>query len=84
MKSRFRRRPKKEMASPCSSTNRDEGNGSPPFRSGNYYYSVAYWYQTETHKPFPPMPSVQERIGWAAVPKAPKAKPSPESTSTTH
>ncbi len=34
----------------------EQGNGSPPFRSGNYYYSVAYWYQTEPHKPFPPRP----------------------------
>ena len=31
----------------------EHGNGSPPFRSGNYYYSVAYWYQTEPHAPFP-------------------------------
>ena len=37
----------------------EQGNGEPPFRSGNYYYSVAYWYQTEPHSPFPPLPSVQ-------------------------
>src|SRR5579871_1777792 len=26
------------------------------------YYSVAYWYQTEPHAPFPALPSVQDRI----------------------
>ncbi len=31
----------------------EHGNGKPPFRSGNFYYSVAYWYQTEPHVPFP-------------------------------
>lgn len=31
----------------------EHGNGNPPFRSGNFYYSVAYWYQTEPHAPFP-------------------------------
>lgn len=25
-------------------------------------YSVAYWYQTEPHAPFPPLPSVEERL----------------------
>ena len=44
----------------------EQGNGNPPFRSGNYYYSVAYWYQTEPHAPFPKLPSVAERISWAA------------------
>jgi hypothetical protein len=44
----------------------EQGNGSPPFRSGNYYYSVAYWYQTEPHAPFPKLPGVAERISWAA------------------
>jgi hypothetical protein len=44
----------------------EQGNGSPPFRSGNYYYSVAYWYQTEPHAPFPPLPGAKERIAWAA------------------
>lgn len=28
----------------------------------NDYSSVAYWYQTEPHAPFPPMPSVTERL----------------------
>jgi len=46
----------------------EQGNGAPPFRSGNYYYSVAYWYQTEPHAPFPKLPSVAERLGWAARP----------------
>ena len=26
------------------------------------YFSVAYWYQTEPHAPFPPLPSVDDRI----------------------
>ena len=26
------------------------------------YYSVAYWYQTEPHAPFPPLPPVDERL----------------------
>lgn len=30
-------------------------------RSDNFY-SVAYWYQTEPHEPFPPLPSMDERI----------------------
>jgi hypothetical protein len=45
----------------------EQGNGVPPFRSNNYYYSVAYWYQTEPHAAFPPLPGVAERIGWATV-----------------
>jgi hypothetical protein len=44
----------------------EQGNGKPPFRSGNYYYSVAYWYQTEPHEPFPQLPSPKERISWPA------------------
>ncbi|MEO0248016.1 MAG: DUF2961 domain-containing protein, partial [candidate division WOR-3 bacterium] len=28
----------------------------------NDYSSVAYWYQTEPHKPFPVLPPVQERL----------------------
>jgi hypothetical protein len=43
----------------------EHGNGSPPFRSGNYYYSVAYWYQTEPHAPFPKLPEPQQRVSWA-------------------
>jgi hypothetical protein len=45
----------------------EQGNGAPPFKSGNYYYSVAYWYQTEPHAPFPQLPSPEEII--AAAPK---------------
>jgi hypothetical protein len=30
-------------------------------RSDNFY-SVAYWYQTEPHAPFPPLPSMDDRI----------------------
>jgi hypothetical protein len=36
-------------------------HGHANHRSDNYY-SVAYWYQTEPHKPFPPLPPVDERI----------------------
>ena len=43
----------------------EQGNGKPPFRSGNYYYSVAYWYQTEPHEPFPQLPGPKGRISWA-------------------
>jgi hypothetical protein len=42
----------------------EHGNGYPPFRSGNYYYSVAYWYQTEPHAPFPRLPDSNDRVGW--------------------
>ena len=45
----------------------EQGNGRPPFKSGNYYYSVAYWYQTEPHAPFPKLPSPEEIA--AAAPK---------------
>jgi hypothetical protein len=40
----------------------EQGNGQPPFRSGNYYYSVVYWYQTEPHAPFPPLPSPEQIV----------------------
>jgi D-arabinan exo alpha-(1,3)/(1,5)-arabinofuranosidase (non-reducing end) len=43
----------------------EQGNGTPPFRSGNDYFSVAYWYQTEPHAPFPKLPSAEQRIRWA-------------------
>ncbi len=36
-------------------------HGTADDRSDNYY-SVAYWYQTEPHVPFPPLPPVNERI----------------------
>ncbi len=42
----------------------EQGNGAPPFKSGNFYYSVAYWYQIEPHTSFPPLPAVSERIRW--------------------
>ncbi len=42
----------------------EHGNGTPPFRSGNFYYSVAYWYQTEPHAPFPTLTPPGERISW--------------------
>lgn len=31
----------------------------------DYYSSVAYWYQTEPHKPFPPLPPVDKRLPYA-------------------
>jgi len=43
----------------------EHGRGTAPFRSNNFYYSVAYWYQTEPHAPFPKMAGVAERISWA-------------------
>jgi hypothetical protein len=42
----------------------EQGKGVPPFRSGNYYYSVAYWYQTEPHAPFPKLPETKARVTW--------------------
>jgi hypothetical protein len=36
-------------------------HGHANHRSDNFY-SVAYWYQTEPHKPFPPLPYVNERL----------------------
>jgi hypothetical protein len=31
----------------------------------DYYSSVAYWYQTEPHKPFSPLPPVEKRLPFA-------------------
>jgi hypothetical protein len=45
----------------------EQGNGVPPFRSGNYYYSVGYWYQTEPHAPFPKLPDTKARVTWAGT-----------------
>jgi len=36
-------------------------HGHANARSDNFY-SVAYWYQTEPHMPFPPLPSMDDRI----------------------
>jgi D-arabinan exo alpha-(1,3)/(1,5)-arabinofuranosidase (non-reducing end) len=36
-------------------------HGHANARSDNYY-SVAYWYQTEPHAAFPPLPSVEDRL----------------------
>ena len=36
-------------------------DGNANHRSDNFY-SVAYWYQTEPHAPFPPLPTVEQRI----------------------
>jgi len=49
----------------------EHGKGVPPFESHNYYYSVAYWYQTEPHSPFPKLPAAAERVSWSQ----PRSKP---------
>jgi hypothetical protein len=36
-------------------------HGHANHRSDNFY-SVAYWYQTEPHAPFPPLPKVDDRL----------------------
>ena len=36
-------------------------HGNANHRSDNYY-SVAYWYQSEPHDPFPPLPSFEQRL----------------------
>ncbi len=36
-------------------------HGHANHRSDNFY-SVAYWYQTEPHMPFPPLPPVDQRV----------------------
>jgi hypothetical protein len=36
-------------------------HGHANARSDNYF-SVAYWYQTEPHAPFPPLPPVEDRL----------------------
>jgi Protein of unknown function (DUF2961) len=45
-------------------------HGHANHRSDNYY-SVAYWYQTEPHMPFPPLPSVDQRIPMLQVVSGP-------------
>ncbi len=47
----------------------EQGKGTPPFESHNFYYSVAYWYQSEPHGPFPKLPSPQQRVSWTAEAK---------------
>jgi hypothetical protein len=37
---------------------------------GDNYYSVAYWYQTEPHAPFPPLPPVDDRLPRLHPPEA--------------
>ena len=42
-------------------TGRSPGtNARRPFT--NHHSSVGYWYQTEPHKPFPPLPKAEDRI----------------------
>jgi hypothetical protein len=31
----------------------------------DYFSSVAYWYQSEPHKPFPPLPAMEDRLPFA-------------------
>jgi hypothetical protein len=35
---------------------------------GDNFYSVAYWYQTEPHQPFPPLPPVEDRLPRVIIP----------------
>lgn len=52
-------------------------------RSDNFY-SVAYWYQTEPHKPFPPLPSMDDRIPTLEITGGPgNATPSHPNTGLT-
>jgi hypothetical protein len=37
---------------------------------GDNFYSVAYWYQTEPHAAFPPLPPVEERLPRVILPAA--------------
>lgn len=39
-----------------------DGSWNGYFERADDYSSVAYWYQTEPHKPFPPLPSADERL----------------------
>ena len=41
--------------------------GRPVNQSGNCYASVAYWYQTEPHEDFAPLPPPERRV-WPPVP----------------
>ncbi|MGH9468737.1 MAG: glycoside hydrolase family 172 protein [Terriglobia bacterium] len=50
-------------------------HGTADNRSDNFY-SVAYWYQTEPHAPFPPLPPVAERIP-RVIPVQPQPAPTP-------
>lgn len=52
------------LASPITFTRSIKASiehGTADNRSDNFY-SVAYWYQTEPHAPFPPLPPVEDRI----------------------
>jgi hypothetical protein len=53
----------------------EHGNGVAPFRSNNFYYSVASWYQTEHHAPFPKLSSPSERSAWSTTAKPTGTQP---------
>lgn len=50
-------------------------HGTADNRSDNFY-SVAYWYQTEPHAPFPPLPAAADRIP-RVIPVEPHPQPAP-------
>ncbi|HKS83679.1 MAG TPA: glycoside hydrolase family 172 protein [Candidatus Acidoferrales bacterium] len=41
---------------------------------GDNFYSVAYWYQTEPHAAFPPLPPVEERLPRVILPAEAEAR----------
>ncbi len=43
--------------------------GPKMFKGTDDISSVAYWYQSEPHAPFPPLPAVDERTRKADVPR---------------
>jgi hypothetical protein len=49
-------------------------HGHANHRSDNFY-SVAYWYQTEPHSPFPALPAVRERLPQVRVTGGPGSPP---------
>jgi hypothetical protein len=53
-------------------------HGHANSRSDNFY-SVAYWYQTEPHAPFPALPPAAERVPKVFAVNGPGAVPKPES-----
>ncbi len=58
-------------------------HGNANHRSDNFY-SVAYWYQTEPHQPFPPLPPVDDRIPVLQIVGGPgNASPTQPTTSLT-
>jgi hypothetical protein len=56
-------------------------HGNANHRSDNFY-SVAYWYQTEPHEPFPAFPSVAERLPMLEPVGGPGSSSPPEKIKT--